>query len=1239
MDNVNPFDLSDIGVSVLPEPVTPDFTKTLSLPQQKVANLQQKKADKIQKLDPNTSTGVSNAYLESLLNEGNGNVDSVPESDYIDEIQASLYKGGQSVGHMLTDATAWATSGMGDGRLSKTLQDIPFATDAQVNDIVGYDPALANYRHKQVSDSYDAFTKDPSLSGAGSLLLNAIKAVPVVAADSSDILVTMPFGGEGLFAKVATALNIASKAREADIVANTTQAILDAKKSQAAIAEALPKRVLPVNANVYEKATAQDLNLFKTKAELVNVDAKQTIERAKLLRDRGILADETSKRLEKTLQTLDRFAPINKASIPLGLGLNANQLREYKKNNNGQEASLGHALLGAAANIALVGMDFSAIKMGIIGTGAKKSAVDAVKNIFTGTRSSISDAVKHGKTYLIGKMLTNSTYEVGKVAGAGAAANYLQQWTNILNREVSDFSDTVSNKKNQKEANIAAIEGGALPAVTRTAPMAVAVPLKATGITVSNLSAKALEATYKRAKASNFAKLSKEQRAELIAKHEALQKAYDEDINIHKNSIEAINNAKTLEELKALGDPAIDEELKNTVDNHFGSKTLFKQIKAAKTVEDVKKVSGDVGTIVDDFMHNLGKIRDLKENPITDEELNNLKNIVIDSKRSANIDNETKRNSGFINTLDSKDTTLEDIINLKKDGKLSKESIGHLNEFETNSNSVKPNEPTSEEFNAIKSKFLEGSTDDATKEHINNAVTIKDLQAIDRTNIAKDSIISLNKLRKKLAKESLDNNSKKGYTPEELQSLKSTIKDIEVSNLKPIIDTHLNENIDSIKNAAIAQHNQAITTKTVKLQANRAKDYSYAMFDNIKNGVKGIGRALANQLDDATVRAIVKTARTTKDLAKAVTNSTIKGIKDSDKSTARGMLDDLVRGKTHRRLYDFTNEQLTDLAKAYPDNKKAQDVIKRIQKAKNSAAAAMGIDDIKGDTGLLDYITSSAKSMAKSPLAYKIQGLFSVGLNNLKDYKTVKKMNEVFDDLNKDGNLAEKLSPEELKHYNKLREEVKQAEEALGSAEKEKTGAEKSFDNAASNVSKPEISELPNNVSSLFKDLIGEYSKNSESNPKSTVDNILTKEKIDNIITDDKNGGNSIGTLLNYYGNSGKVDLLDTLGIHGFKPSDIEVLKKLPIREKLIEHKDAIKDKLDIKEEIGKANKTITDNLDSVRTYAEEVANAEELAASNKGTILENLGTIAIDKKAELNKAKEALEAFAKEMNIEICKA
>lgn len=1145
MDNTNPFDLSGVGISALPETATADFTKVLSVSQQKTNNLQQQKQDKLQQLSPATSDADYNTYFTNLLNSQNTPTDGVPESDLVDEVQAALYKGGQGVGHMLTDIGAWATSSMGDGRLSKSLSDINYKTDAEVNKYVDYNPSNAEYRQKQLSDSYDSLMKDPSLGGFGDVVLNALKSAPTALADSSAIIATMPLGGEGLFAKVAEGLNIAADAERANVARTSLEALTKVKNLRAARTAEEPI-IAPMTGLIQpiKTTTPQDLNLFRTAPKVDNIlikdNAKAIIHKASILKREGVLNTVTKEKLAKSLKAFNDLMPINRASVTLGSSFAADDARKFKKDNNGKAASIGHVALDTIAQTLMMGADWSTIKMGMGLDTVKKSTADKVKNIFLGAKDNIVKATKHGKSYLIGDMLINSAYDVLKVAGAGAATNYVQQWVGIIGAQAGtakhgSLSDVIANKANQKNAALAGASGAGMTAAMRMAPMAVGVPLKATGIAATNIATKTFQAGQNHLTNLNYAMLSKDKRAEFNAKHEARVQAADAELQAHNDAIDKIKNAKSLDELNNIDDPAVASEVQHIIDSNFGSTTVHNEVRNTKSVEDLMSISGTIAKLAKTQVDKLNK----PVNEITPQELIAIKEDIISSNRAMNMANEGKADTELSNKIDSAKTP-EELFKMmnEKDSKgnplLPNELIGRIDSFKGDSNS---NKILDEQFNTFKTEL----------------------------------------------KQSIQNNKK-----------------------SPVME-HVNSKIDSIKNAAIAQHNEAITSKKLKLETERAKDYSYALYKNAKEGVKGIGKYIAGQFSDETVAAVIKAAKTTSDLTSAAAKATLDTVKDADKSTVRAMIDDVARGKVNKRLYDFSKNELEELKKSFKDNKKAQDVINRVQKNQQKAVKAMGLSEDSKSNGLLGWLSNTTKSILNSPLAYRTQGLLHVKLNDLKDSKIIDKVSKVLDSVEKDLKKSDgkKLTPDQEKQLQKLKDTVEKAKVVL-EEETKKAQSELTKDSGDSTEQK-----VANKINSSFSDTVNKILNNELT---------ITDKNVNDLNKED------IGTILSL-GHPAFDNAMDNKNNH-LTANQLDSIKKAS--DSIIEHSKLSKEERTLLAKNGVLNyaNTVEKSIDSVEK--------ENLANANKGTSLENIDTIRLKEK-EVKEAENKLKEFADELGIKIC--
>ena len=1229
MDDTNLFKLPDLGEKPSPIENDPQLADIIAMSktQQKTDNLQQQKQDKISVLDPTTATGISNAWLDQQLNANSISADGVPESDYIDEIGASLYKGVQGIGHMLTDIGSWVADPYSDKKyhdknrnaVSDYFDSIKYKTDDEINKYVGYDPSLAEYRQKQLGDSYDSFIDKPSLGGFfGGVVWNALKSAPTSLADSADIIVSAPVGGEGVFAKIAVGLNATAKAERANVARTSLEALTKVKNLRADANLALKQDVgMPNMVSMYEKPNPGDivLNAFKTKRNAtLNTfnESKDILQKAKILKKEGVLNAATQEKLAKNLKVFNALMPINRATFALGASATADNARQFKKDNNGNAASLGHIALTTLAQTLMMGADWSSIKMGMGLNVVKKSTADKVKNIFLGTRDNIVKATKHGKAYLIGDMIINSGFDVLKVAGAGLATNYIQQWTDIIGAQAGtakhgSLSDVISNKKNQKEAALAGISGAGMTAAMRMTPMAVGVPLKATGIAATNMATKAFQAGQNHLTNLNYAMLSKDKRAEFNAKHEARVQAAEAELQAHNDAIDKIKNAKSMEELNNINDPAVASEVQHIIDSNFGSTTVHDEVRNAKSINDLMNVSDTIAKFTKAQTDKLNK----PISEITPQELTTIKENVISANRAMHMANEGKADTELSNKIDFIKTPEElfKIVDEKdSEGKplLSNELIGRIKAFKDNSNSVVPDKITDKQFSKLKEDIRK--QDPELSDSIDNAKTLKDLSDIKE--LSADSKDSIKSMKEKLAFAALDSDKPNVYDTDKFNKLKTELKQVIQDNQKSPVMEQVKDKIDSIKNAAIAQHNEAITAKKLKLETERAKDYSYELYKNAKEGVKGIGKYIAGQFSDETVAAVLKAARTTKDLTSAAAKATLDTVKDADKSTVRAMIDDVARGKLNKRLYDFSKSELEDLKKSFRGNKKAQDVISRVQKNQQKALKAMGLSEDSKSDGLLGWLSDTTKSILKSPLAYRTQGLLHVKLNDLKDSKTIDKISKILDSVEEDSKKpdSKKLTSDQERILQHLKENVKKAKAAL-EEENNKVHIVKSELPKENTVSDEQ--KIADKINSSFSDTVNKV-MNGEL--------IITDKNVDGLNKED------IGTILSL-GNQKLNDVMSDKNKY-LTQEQLNNLEKAS--DSIMEHSKLPKEEL-----TALAGNSAINYISTVEQSIASI-DIENLANTNKGTSLENIDTIQLKEK-EVKEAENKLKEFAKELGIKIC--
>ena len=1123
-----------------------DSTQLSHAMQNKSDRLKARVQQKIQALDSSTSTGISNAYLDNLIKSSG---DDGQSSDYIDEAQASLYRAGRDLGHMGTDILSWGAEKIQGSHdpITQGLDSIKWSSDEDVNKAVGYDPTYANNLDRNMSKSYDNMMNNPSLSNLWNLTRDTVKTVPHMATDMTDIAVTMPFGGEGLWVKIAGGLNKLAKADRAAVALDRVATLNDVNRFKGALKEVPESKGLWNLDTVPSKAASQDLKLFRPEPtmtkESVRTETKKVIAQSNELKKKGILNAESNEALANTLTKLDSYVKVNKATVLLGSSSNANDMREFKKNNNGESASPLRVLANEVAQVGLFGANFSLFNKAL---GRDKGVAEKVKNIFTGTKDIVEDALNRGKTSIVGHMILDSAAEIAKVSGPAAAQMWTMTWSSILAQKAGSskygsVENVILDKENQKKANMSALSGAAFAGASKVVPLTFTTPLKGAAILATKGVQSGFNKIRENGKSLDFLKLSDEDRRTIAAKYDLEKKVSDEVVAEHDKHIEDINNANTIDDLKKLNNPAIDASINDLIDSKFGSKTIMKQISNAKTIDDIKKVSKTTSDYVDTYM------KDKPDTEITPEILSDIKNGAMSHIREAHIsmDSKSKLNNPILDSVDSA-RTLEDI------GKIDNNEVrGRLDKFkselqdkankesESGSNDKpivdKQIEPTTKEFDTFK----------------------KDL--IDNLDVNRDSLSS-----------------------------------------------HLDKNIDKIKNESIAQHNEAILQVKTALEARRAADVGYKFYDKAKQGVGYIGKKLKDQLSPETIKTIANVANDTKDITSAVINGSIDVVKGADHSAARAMLDDVSKGKLNNKLYGFSHKQLDHLAEGFKDNKKAQDVISLVKKNKDKAKNAFGIGEDKGDGSIIDYISSSAKTLSETPLAFKIRGLFSLGFDNLYDSKFVKKANDVIKSMGDEAKIKEELTPEQYEHYQTVKTKIEDAEKELNAAETKSANDEKKSN---SDYVEPERKLFSDNTMSVLKEL--------------SKDDISEYKLQDNLTPED---------FFHLFRATTNAKLLKE---HGFKDNEISNITK-PISRKLIndsivEHKkndSSFQNKF-----VDESGKFETARIEDDKKREQ---NRETVKATNKGTAIENLDTISI-KKEELEKAKDEMKKFAEKVGIELC--
>lgn len=516
---------------------------TESLAQSKAKSLAVAKQNKLNTITPPTPD--YNAMYEEMY--GNASGAGSPEGfmgadvgnpNLIDATQASLYKTAQGVAKLPFKAASGLAGMLSDDAHLADEIDVTqdWATDEGINKFFGHDPSITQNKIGNVVEAYDR-------GDVVDTAVEALKAVPNVLADSSGEMVGLLAGGTGLLGGIAKTANKANKALKAE--------------------QALVKKV-----------AKQDIATTKAGTGYRMQTLKDSLEARKALGAK--IASNEDK--AKTFNTLDKLIRVNKGSVAIGLSMASEQYEEFKKNNNG-EGDIGRFIASAGANIALLGIEFNILKG--IGKGVLKDmAIPMAKD-------TLIAALKGNTTGLVKALFKNSA-KIAGAAGAEAAQEYAQTWTEILTKQADttkfgSLDDVISDEANQKEANIASILGAASGGSLRAAPTVVKAPITAATATASKVIRKTADYGVERAINASYELLSVDEREQLKAQFEA------EDANIEKSNatrqtqIDKITEATTIEELRELGDDKINEAIDNT---------LGKSKIASKIVETIDKVTG-----------------------------------------------------------------------------------------------------------------------------------------------------------------------------------------------------------------------------------------------------------------------------------------------------------------------------------------------------------------------------------------------------------------------------------------------------------------------------------------------------------------------------------------------------------------------------------------------------------------------------------------------------------------------
>ena len=189
--------------------------------------------------------------------------------------------------------------------------------------------------------------------------------------------------------------------------------------------------------------------------------------------------------------------------------------------------------------------------------------------------------------------------------------------------------------------------------------------------------------------------------------------------------------------------------------------------------------------------------------------------------------------------------------------------------------------------------------------------------------------------------------------------------------------------VQKIKNRAIAQNNKRIDTAKIALEAARAKDYTYRVYQNVKDKVP-------EHIQEKIGKAKDKVVEYTKDAYGA----TLDTVQNLETTAARAVLDDITAGKTHKEIGKALNkglEKITDhdldaLIEMTKSNEKVQSVIKAAKEAREKAREHLGLRTTKVVENLDDYTNIKKNDASTKAKALSLQTeLLNVSSHNITD--------------------------------------------------------------------------------------------------------------------------------------------------------------------------------------------------------------------------------------------------------------
>ena len=207
----------------------------------------------------------------------------------------------------------------------------------------------------------------------------------------------------------------------------------------------------------------------------------------------------------------------------------------------------------------------------------------------------------------------------------------------------------------------------------------------------------------------------------------------------------------------------------------------------------------------------------------------------------------------------------------------------------------------------------------------------------------------------------------------------------------------LEQNLDKIKNRAIAQYNKQIELDKEANRIINAKDVVSQVSSNLYEKTKEqVDKVLPKEVRDA----IVEQAKKGVDLAKTGVEVVADEVKNLNKSAVKGIIDDIANGKPNEAIYNFSTAQLEDLKQGFKDNEKAAKIIAKVLKQKEATVGTFK-KHLAKDTSLFDKVVDVTGKILTSNIGVKARGLSVITKEFLTDSDNLSRSKKVIKDLEK----------------------------------------------------------------------------------------------------------------------------------------------------------------------------------------------------------------------------------------------